>query len=234
MTAKKMLIRLICMAMLLVWSGSYAQMLSLKIRPVFGTEKLVLHKQLYISSAGDSLYVDGFRFYISNIRLMKKGNAVYAGKEKYHLVDAEDSTTWLMEIPAAADTYDAICFSIGVDSVANVSGAMDGDLDPVKGMYWAWNSGYINAKLEGHSPSCKTIHQAFEFHIGGYLAPHKTIREVQLSVKNRTNTLYLDADASTWFRGVNLKTRNSIVMPSKDAVKIADNYSDMFRLVVLP
>jgi len=43
-----------------------------------------------------------------------------------------------------------------VDSLANVSGAMSNDLDATKGMYWSWQSGFINLKIEGKSASCKT------------------------------------------------------------------------------
>jgi hypothetical protein len=34
--------------------------------------------------------------------------------------------------------YDQIQFQLGIDSLTNVSGAMGGDLDPTKGMYWTW------------------------------------------------------------------------------------------------
>ena len=59
-----------------------------------------------------------------------------------------------------------IYFQIGIDSLTNVSGDLDGDLDPALGMYWAWNSGYINMKLEGKSSSCKSVKKEFQFHIG--------------------------------------------------------------------
>ena len=73
-----------------------------------------------------------------------------------------------------------IQFNIGIDSLTNVSGALGGDLDPQKGMYWAWQSGYINTKIEGRSPHCKNRKNAFQFHIGGYLQPFYAIRRVEM------------------------------------------------------
>jgi hypothetical protein len=46
-----------------------------------------------------------------------------------------------------------IRFLLGVDSARNVSGIQTGALDPARGMFWTWNSGYVMAKIEGSSPS---------------------------------------------------------------------------------
>lgn len=62
----------------------------------------------------------------------------------YHLVDAEDTASWTVTTTRSAQAY----FLLGVDSLTNVSGAFGG-ASTIKGMYWAWNSGYINLKLKG-------------------------------------------------------------------------------------
>ena len=59
--------------------------------------------------------------------------------------------------------FSKLKFQLGIDSLTNVSGAMGGDLDPTKGMYWTWQSGYINMKIEGKSNSCKTRKNQFQF-----------------------------------------------------------------------
>ena len=75
-----------------------------------------------------------------------------------------------LEIPEDTE-FDAIQFNLGIDSLTNVSGALGGDLDPTKGMYWTWQNGYVNFKLQGTSDLCNNPKNEFEFHLGGYLKP---------------------------------------------------------------
>ena len=215
--------------------------LQIEISPVFNQQSLVLNEQAYINAHGDTLYIDGFRFYISQVKLAYHKRNSYAEKESYHLIDADDAASQKIILKDIGEgNYDEIHFILGTDSLANVSGAMGGDLDPTKGMYWAWNTGYINAKLEGHASVCKTLHRGFEFHIGGYLAPYKTLREVVLPIKEihiqagKITTLTLQADAAEWFKNpalIDLSKTNSIVIPDQQAMMMADNYKDMFRVL---
>jgi hypothetical protein len=231
---------------LLVFSSSFrikktkctgAVSLQIIWKPLFNGKPLLLNKQAYRTTNGDTLFIDAFKFYVSHIKLKIGTNTFFEEKESYHLIDAENDVSQkiiLKNIPQ--DTYTELHFFIGVDSTANVSGAMGGDLDPTKGMYWAWNTGYINAKIEGRANTCKTLHHAFEFHIGGYLPPYKTIREVVIPIQgldlktNQNNLLILNAEAGKWFTQTDLSKTNSIVMPCKDAVMMADKYKNMFSL----
>jgi hypothetical protein len=98
-------------------------------------------------------------------------------------------------------------------------------------MYWAWNSGYINAKLEGTRKTYngKKIYP-FEFHIGGYMHPYYAIRPVRLELKESNSTkIPLYCDISVWLSGIDLKTNSSIMIPGKEAMKVADVYSKMFN-----
>lgn len=206
--------------------------LSLEIKPMFGKEKLLLEKQQYITEHSDTVNITRFRFYISHIQLQLENGSVYTEKNSYHLIDMEDTTTLkinLSKIPQGI--IQKMSFKIGVDSLASVSGALDGDLDPIKGMYWAWNSGYINAKLEGTSPSSTARHKEFEFHVGGYLAPYYALRSVALPVKSCNNSsLCLIADAAQWFKNIRLSKNNSIVTPGAEAMEMADRYVNMFSI----
>ena len=84
-------------------------------------------------------------------------------------------------------TYDQLAFDIGIDSITNVSGAMGGDLDPTKGMYWTWQSGYINFKLEGTSPDCPARKNEFQFHLGGYAYPNASVQKIALTATGQGN-----------------------------------------------
>ena len=204
----------------------------LDVRPVFAGKPLAMAPAACVLGT-DTVYIERFRFYLSAVELVFADGLVYREKDSYHLLDASDSAS--LRIPLAdvpSGKVSKIKFYIGVDSVASVSGALSGALDPVKGMYWAWNSGYINAKLEG---SCKAPpgHRPypFEFHIGGYMQPFYAIRTVELQLPAPSaSTIVLCADAAAWLQQVDLHKENSVVIPGAEAMIVADRYSKMFSL----
>lgn len=58
----------------------------------------------------------------------------------------------------------------GVDSLLQVSGVQSGALDPLKGMYWTWQTGYIQFKMEGIL-SKDTLGEGLipiQLHLGGF------------------------------------------------------------------
>ncbi len=191
--------------------------------------------QPFVSPHGDTFYVDAFRFYISNISFIGYPSQILTNN---HLFDLDDSGSYSFAISVSPGDYDLLKFTLGVDSIANTNGANSGDLDPSKGMYWAWNSGYIMAKLEGHSSACKTLHHAFEFHIGGYLPPYNTARPVTLNTPEKIQVskrdvpcITLTADIASWFTpDLDLSKINSIMIPGKDAAMMADRYSKMISI----
>lgn len=202
---------------------------TITFKPFYENSPMKLNT-LYLNKAGDSLYIEGFKFYTSNYSVKVKGKWK-ALKSTYFLFNAEDSLSGKIDLklPASGE-IDSIRFLIGVDSLACVSGAMSGALDPIHGMFWTWNTGYINAKLEGHSNSCKTVHHAFEFHVGGYMQPYNTLREVKLAVTSRSKTS-IKVQADKFMNGketISLRKLNSVVTPGKEAVMISHNYADMF------
>lgn len=212
--------------------------------PVFDSEKLELGSKQYRDAMGDSLYIDLFRFYVGEFSFGKSGDfhsdIYHDEKHNYKLVDAEDEQSWTLTLPVPVFYWDDLVFTSGVDSALNTTGAMSGDLDPVKGMYWAWNTGYIMAKLEGRSKSCATLHHAFEFHIGGYAAPYNTVRNIALpwpiDVKEgKTTVLHINVNVAAWFKEkgtpLDLHKINDITTPGKDAMQMADRYMMMFEPV---
>ena len=183
----------------------------------------------YISDSKDTLEIDVFKFYISNIKLQFSDESIYSEENSYHLIDIENPNSF--HIPIAKNLGKAISkvvFSIGVDSLASGSGAMSGDLDPTKGMYWAWQSGFINLKIEGKSSSCKTRKNAFEFHIGGYMKPYYAIRTIELKPIN--SNLEINIDVAELFKYSKLSENNSVLIPGKKAMEIADKAVGMFSV----
>ncbi len=208
--------------------------LEITIKPQLSGQPLILTNKLYHSTTGDSLYIDALRFYISAVQLDGK-TAVFAENNSYHLIDAEESgsqTIILKNVPVG--TYQSLSFYIGTDSLTNVAGALGGDLDPTLGMYWAWNSGYINVKVEGRSNNCPTLYHAFEFHLGGYMPPHQTVRKVVIPldkmkiVAGKTTFLLVNTDLAKFFNRIQLAMTNKVVIPSKAAAQMADYFQDVF------
>lgn len=194
----------------------------------FGKLPLELNKT-YISENKDTLQIDLFKFYLSDIQIYYTDHTVFKQQNSYHLIDIENPDS--NRIPLcdySKKEIKKVAFNIGIDSLTSVSGAMADDLDPTKGMYWAWQSGYINMKLEGQSKSCKTRKNAFQFHIGGYLKPEYAIRKVTIETKNSTSDLEIIIDVAELFSKIALSKINSIMIPGKQAMEIADYSIKMF------
>ncbi len=189
--------------------------------------------QKYVSKNNDTLQIETFRFYISNIAIHYADNTVFKPKNRYHLIDLELPQSQRFPIDLySKKQINTITFSIGIDSLANVSGALGGDLDPTKGMYWAWQSGFINMKMEGKSPSCNTRKNAFQFHIGGYVKPNNAIREIVIPMPKTqiTNAISVTVNLAKLFDAIDLKKTNSIMIPGKEAMNIADLATKIFSI----
>ncbi|MEO5775772.1 MAG: MbnP family protein [Flavobacterium sp.] len=182
----------------------------------------------YVSSSKDTLTIETFRCYISNIQVHYNDKSVFTQKDSYHLLDLDKPNSFKIPITKKSDKLiSKITFNIGIDSVTNNSGALTGDLDPAKGMYWAWQSGYINMKIEGKSSSCKTQKNEFQFHVGGYLQPYYAMRTIEI---NGNININIGIDLNVFFSNVNLKQINSVMIPGKLAMELANLSTKMFHL----
>lgn len=139
-----------------------------------------------------------------------------------------------------AGIYSSVSFLIGVDSIRNVSGAQSGALDPANGMFWDWNTGYIMLKFEGHSPSSTAMAKQLLFHVGGFSGNSNTIRKIILNfpspvtIDNNSFQLHIQVNAARPFglpNPIDFSVLNTVHMPGANAVKIADNYANMFSLI---
>lgn len=230
MTKRKYILLINFLFIICVSAQTKSDSLSVKINLKFGDEPLELNKNY--SSKNDTLQITLVKFYLSNIEIHYQDNSVFKETNSYHLIDIENPESIHFKLKNQDfKPIKSIHFSIGVDSLASVSGANGGDLDLQNGMYWAWQSGYINMKIEGISKSCATRKNAFQFHVGGYLQPNYAIRKSNLNVSNNTkNQIFLKVDFGKLFSEISLKQTNTIMIPGKDAMKIADLSTKMFSI----
>jgi hypothetical protein len=214
--------------------------LTIKFEAVADAAPLVFG-DTYTNSSGEDFTVSNFNFYIAQIRLINtdSGISYNVNKDDYFLVDFADDNSTELKLKAVPATYNRIAFLVGVDSIRNVSGAQTGALDPGKGMFWTWNSGYIMAKLEGNSPASAQPNNAFEYHIGGFSGQNNVLRQPSLSFPlaqhvtlqaNRSSHMTIEANVSAWFSPNNIQfSVNPVVTtPGPLAKQIADNYANMF------
>lgn len=214
----------------------------LTISPVFG-DKPIAEDHWYVSKNGDSVRFDNIRFYISNIQFETVNNQIFRDTVKAHLIDVFKPSTLKIAISDIDFKEIKRCrFDIGIDSLTNISGALGGDLDPQLGMYWAWQSGYINMKIEGTSPQCMSRKNVFQYHIGGYISPFYALKSVVLLMnaqnidrKNAFNILntegvVLKMDMSKFFENIRISTQNSIMIPCKEALQLADYSVSLFSI----
>jgi len=201
---------------------------------------LNLNNQWLVNAHGDSFTVSKFNYYISNIAITGPNGAKYIETESYHLLQATDLSSMtfdLSDVPAA--TYDSITFLVGVDPDRNTAGAQTGALDPLNGMFWDWNSGYIMLKLEGTCP--RSPSGRIELHCGGFIGQNSSVRSVKLPLSSAItvtgngmeNHVHLVAEVLTMFNTPNqidLSTTNIITMPDSNSRKLAENYQGMFSV----
>lgn len=203
-----------------------------------GDKPLQFDTVTYTNAAGQPFTLTKFKYYISNINL-KKATGGSITLDGYYLVNEEDADSKQIRFKHLPEgDYEGVSFTIGVDSASNCSGAQSGALDPINGMFWAWNTGYIFLKLEGKSPVSTSSGNEFEFHIGGYKAPANCIRTVALHFGK---TMSIDDDREVHIKvdaSEVLKTPTTIdlskissVTDFQNATTIADNYADMFSVL---
>lgn len=218
--------------------------LILRLTPKAGNDTLKFNAPL--STENNERYtISSFRYYMSDISLIKKDGSEHKMNDKVFLVTPNTSDYVLDAVPVGE--YTGIRFSVGLNNVTN-------HLDPTRypvahplaiqspAMHWSWNTGYIFLMLEG---SCDTTatntdvltygqysHGLF-YHIGmDPMLRVVTVDNSTFAVSGNNNVVHIHSDLNKLFTGVNMKTEYaSHTMGSMPlATKIADNIPAMFTV----
>lgn len=225
--------------------------IQVSINHVFDSAPFILNKA-YSLPNGESVKGTMLKYYVSNISFEKADGSIHIipQDESYFLIDESvESTKKLTLDHIPSDTYTAIRFTIGVDSLRSTMGLdkRKGILDigaAAQDMYWSWNSGYIHLKFEG-SFTAPNSSGDIRYHVGGfggYSSPTiNAIRNVRLTLNNAPlvitgnsqKSLAISADLKKIFTGPIpfSVAENSSVMFSPFCMTIADNYATMFSVV---
>lgn len=179
-------------------------------------------------SHSDSIYFDAIRFYVSNVQFFHDDALVSVLEKKHHLVDLEFPKSMKIDLGKIANlSFNKIKFDFGIDSLTNISGAFGEDLDPTNGMYWTWQSGYINFKLEGVTPSCPARKNFFQFHLGGYQAPFTNVQSVELNVFDE-KAISIELPIDQLLEKINFKETYQIMSPNQQAVDMSQLIASLF------
>jgi hypothetical protein len=208
--------------------GSCVAQSTFKVRfaPVYQGKEISLEQPLKDSS-GNAIEFTTLRFYVSQLWYSDDQGQELTG-EAYKLIDLEDpESLYIIE-----HTYGLtqIGFLLGIDSSTNVSGILEGPLDPINGMYWTWNSGYINFKLEGRSDLSSTPGKIIEYHLGGYLPPYPTSRHLTFQLNPEKSDVVIEIHLDQWLNNVNMAETPSVMIPGEKAVKLTDQLVNVFQI----
>jgi len=147
----------------------------LSFENAFGEEPMQLKKE-FENTHGEKVSFSLFNYFISNIQFTRKDGSKYVVPQdsSYFLIKESDPNSQDITLAVPKGKYKSLSFTIGIDSLRSTQGPdkRQGVLDvgaDARGMYWAWNSGYIFLKMEGKSPaSPDSLRNNFYYHIGGY------------------------------------------------------------------
>lgn len=193
----------------------------------FKGEPFILDKGYFHEKLDDTIRISKLQFYISNIEIIGEDQKIVEAEKKHCLLDVRDLESFNIEVSESMPTkVKQIRFNLGVDSLTNVSGAFGEDLDPTKGMYWSWQSGYINLKLEGIS---QKNNNHFQYHLGGYRSPFKAVALVELDVSSG-QAIKVNLPIDLFIYQLLTHNKGDILSPSIAAVELSKKIAQAFRV----
>ena len=154
--------------------------------------------------------IDKLRWYVSMPPAGKKGFNAW-------LLDLSDSAS-LHQVylyPNRSGSFNRnISLLFGIDSSIQVNGVGTGALDPIRGMYWTWQTGYVQWKMEG-SIRVNGVESPLELHLGGFEGSTKTQMPLSMeSINGRWNSVVATWDLSGFLAYVVSQKKYGVMSPS--------------------
>ena len=234
-------LKILCLAIVTLLCGSkhgLAQKKEASIIFIFENQAnhklLVLNDSSYVNDFGEHYSITKLKYYISDISLGTKGES-FTTKNIFLIDAANEEKIYINILPGI---YSKIIFTLGVDSAYNNSGVQEGALDPLNGMFWTWNTGYVYLKMEGYSPASNADLNRIEHHVGGYQGPNKANRQIRLNFlqplvinDGDQKEIVVNLNLDKYWKGQNdisIQTNPLIMTTGELAKNSADNFPGMF------
>ena len=157
------------------------------------------------SDSNVSVRIDKLRWYVSLPPAGKKGSKAW-------LLDLADSASLDQQMSRPVNNKISLLF--GIDSAIQVGGVGTGALDPLRGMYWTWQTGYVQWKMEG-AIRVDGVESPLELHLGGF--DGATIAQAMLSdylIYPTTNSVIAQWDISPFLAEVVRRKKFGVMSPS--------------------
>ena len=225
------------LAMLALFGNAQVQerTVLIQFRPFYKGQPLQLQHPYVID--GDTIRITQFRMLVGHIKLWAQPSNLTQAPTRfdstYHLIDAEDPSSLLIKITGLAPNLYDLGFCIGVDSTLSKQGVQSGALGPTKGMFWAWNTGYIFVKVEGTSSASTARKHLFGYHLGGAEGPHKALHQIllrghqnQLEQTNQTQIITVDIALDQWLNPALIKQSPTIMEVGPKGAAIARQFAN--------
>lgn len=159
----------------------------------------------YTNAAGENYSAYMLKYYISHITLVNE-NGERVELYAHELIDQSVPASLefdQMEIPDGH--YTSLEFNLGVDSLHNHTGDQTGDLDPMYGMIWTWNTGYIFFKHEGYFTSSSSgTQQPLIYHYGTDRALAPISLPINLHAESSKSIIQLQFDLNKLYSNPNI------------------------------
>jgi hypothetical protein len=158
----------------------------------------------YTNGAGEAYNAYMLKYYISHMKLVNE-NGERVELYEHELIDhAVPTSLQLDQVEIPDGHYTSLEFNLGVDSLHNHSGDQAGDLDPMYGMIWTWNTGYIFFKHEGYfTSSTSGTQQPLIYHYGTDRALAPISLPIELHVEGSKSIIQLQFDLNKLYSNPN-------------------------------
>lgn len=168
-----------------------------------GTEEFHLDST-YTNAAGEDYRAYMLKYYFSHMKLVNE-NGERVELYAHELIDQSvPSSLELGDVEIPDGHYTSIEFNLGVDSLHNHTGDQAGDLDPMYGMIWTWNTGYIFFKHEGYfNSSTSGTEQPLIYHYGTDRALVPISLPIELHADRSASVINLQFDLNKLYSNPN-------------------------------
>ena len=173
------------------------------VKNVVGSNEFYLDST-YTNAAGENYSAYLLKYYVSHMALVNE-NGERTELYAHELIDQSLPASLLLDQVEIPDGhYTALEFNLGVDSLHNHSGDQSGDLDPMFGMIWTWDTGYIFFKHEGNfTSSISGTEQPLVYHYGKDRSLVPISLPIELHVDKNSSVINLQFDLNELYSNPN-------------------------------
>lgn len=211
--------------------------LKLTFSPQVSNGQPLVLNQIYTDSMGYLMKIELFKFYVSQISLIKDDNSTVMIKD-VALINASNNS-YSVSIEVEEGSYKGIKFGIGLDSLSNATDpaavANDHPLSIFQNTYWSWSTQFRFVMFEGRCDTLidttSNLDHIFLYHTGTNVLYTEHQKNTTFSIaQNSSHEEVITLDINKIFYNlpsIDIKTESLTHSSSTDlpiAIKFTDNF----------